>query len=67
MPIVRIEWFKGRTNDQKEAVAKAITEVMQTHAQVKPESLIIVFDDVERDNWATAGRLASRPDPGSRT
>ena len=67
MPIIRIEWFKGRTDDQKEAVARAITEVMQTHTQVKPESVIVVFADVDRGNWATAGRLASRPDARPQT
>lgn len=60
MPIVRVEWFAGRSEDQKAAVAQGITEVMNAHGGVKPESLIIVFDDIDRSNWATGGVLASR-------
>lgn len=63
MPIVRVEWYAGRTEDQKAAVAQGITEVMRTQAGVKPESLFIVFEDVDRSNWATGGVLASRAGP----
>jgi 4-oxalocrotonate tautomerase len=63
MPIVRVEWFAGRTEDQKAAVAQGIAEVMRTQGGVRPESLFIVFEDVERSNWATGGVLASRATP----
>ncbi len=61
MPIVRVEWLAGRTEDQKAAVAEGIAEVMRVQAGVKPESLFIVFEDVARTDWATGGVLASRP------
>ena len=36
-----------------------ITEVMVNVAQTTPEATIIVFEDVARENWAQAGKLAS--------
>jgi 4-oxalocrotonate tautomerase len=59
MPIVRVEMWPGRTHAQKQELARAITEVMVNVAQTTPEATIIVFDDVARENWAQAGKLAS--------
>ena len=59
MPIVKIEMFAGRTHAQKAELAKAITDDVVRIAQTPPEAVIIVFEDVERDNWAEAGKLVS--------
>lgn len=59
MPIVRIEMFEGRTHAQKQELARAITEAVVNIAQTTPEATIVVFQDVSRDNWATAGKLES--------
>ena len=59
MPIVRVEMWPGRTHEQKAKLAKAITDAVQDIAGAPPEATIIVFDDVSKDNWAEAGKLAS--------
>ena len=59
MPIVRVEMWLGRTHEQKAALAKAITEVMVSIAKTTPETTIVVFEDVPKENWAEAGVLAS--------
>jgi len=59
MPIVRIEMWPGRTQAQKRELARAITEVVCNVAQTTPEATIVVFQDVAKENWAQAGRLAS--------
>ena len=59
MPIVRIEMFEGRTHAQKQELARAITEAVVNIAQTTPEATILVFQDVSRDNWASAGKLES--------
>ena len=33
--------------------------VVRRNRQTTPEAVTIVFEDVERDNWAEAGKLAS--------
>jgi len=59
MPIVRVEMWPGRTQAQKRELARQITEVVCNVAQTTPEATIIVFEDVAKENWAQAGRLAS--------
>ena len=59
MPIVRVEMWPGRTHEQKQKLAKAITDAIVDIAKTTPEATIIVFDDVPKENWAQSGVLAS--------
>jgi 4-oxalocrotonate tautomerase len=59
MPIVRLEMWPGRTHAQKQELARAITEAVCNIAHTTPEATIVVFQDIARDNWAQAGRLAA--------
>lgn len=59
MPIVRIEMWPGRTHAQKQELARAITEIMVNVAQTTPEATIVIFEEVPKENWAQAGKLAS--------
>ena len=59
MPIIRIEMWEGRTHAQKAELARVITDSMVTIAHTTPEATIIVFEDISKANWATAGVLAS--------
>jgi 4-oxalocrotonate tautomerase len=59
MPIVRVEMWTGRTKAQKQELARAITEVICNIAHTTPEKTIVVFQDIAKDDWAEAGRLAS--------
>lgn len=59
MPIIRVEMWTGRTKAQKQELARAITEVVCNIAHTTPEATIVVFQDVAKDDWAQAGRLAS--------
>jgi len=59
MPIVRVEMWSGRTKAQKQELARAITEVVCNIAHTTPEATIVVFEDIDKENWAEAGRLAS--------
>jgi 4-oxalocrotonate tautomerase len=59
MPIIHVEMFSGRTQAQKRELARAITEAICNIAQTTPEATIVIFQDVERDNWAQSSRLVS--------
>ena len=59
MPIVRVEMWSGRTHAQKVELAQAITDAVVTVAQTTPESVIVVFTDIAKENWAASGTLAS--------
>ena len=60
MPYVRIELVAGRSEDQKAAIAAAVTQAMVEHGGANPQSVWVVFDDVQKQNWATGGTLMSR-------
>jgi 4-oxalocrotonate tautomerase len=51
--------WPGRTHEQKQKLAKAITDAMVEIGKTTPEATIIVFEDVEKSNWAQSGKLAS--------
>ncbi|NOZ58085.1 MAG: 4-oxalocrotonate tautomerase [Euryarchaeota archaeon] len=57
MPVVRVTMWKGRTKEQKAKLAEAITRAMVEIAGTEPEHVHIIFEDVEREDWAIAGRL----------
>jgi 4-oxalocrotonate tautomerase len=62
MPIVRIEMWPGRTPAQKRELARVITDAMVSIAQTTSDATIVIFDDIERANWAQGGKLASEGD-----
>ena len=59
MPIVRVEMWTGRTEAQKKELARVITDAMVNIAHTTPEATIVVFEDIDKDNWAQAGKLSS--------
>jgi 4-oxalocrotonate tautomerase len=60
VPYVKIELLAGRSEEQKAAVAKAVTDALVELAGAQPDSIFIVFDDVAPANWASGGQLLSR-------
>ena len=62
MPIVRVEMWTGRTLAQKKELARVITDAMVNIAHTTAEATIIVFQDIPREDWAQAGKLASEED-----
>jgi len=59
MPTIHVEWFAGRTQDQKEELARAITEAVARIAKVPPDATSIIFTDVQKADWSTGGVMAS--------
>ncbi len=59
MPIVRVEMWPGRTDDQKRELARAITESVVSIAGTSPAETIVIFQEISKDSWAKAGVLAS--------
>lgn len=66
MPTLRVELFEGRTPEQKAALAQAFTQACVDVLGSSPDGVDILFYDVPRHNWATAGTLWSdKGKPGS--
>jgi 4-oxalocrotonate tautomerase len=63
MPTIRVELFAGRTHEQKAALAAALTEATVRTLGGSPDSVDVLFFDIERSDWATGGTLWSDKAP----
>ena len=59
IPNITIQWFAGRTDQQKREITAAITEAMVKIGKTTADQVHIVFQDVEKSNWGFNGKLAS--------
>ena len=59
MPNITVQWYVGRTDDQKRQIVAAITDAMVTIGKTTADQVHVVFQDVERSNWGVNGKLAS--------
>ena len=57
MPRITVQMFTGRTIDQKRALVKGITDVVVETCNVSPQSVAIVIDEMQDENYARAGTL----------
>ncbi|WP_439814885.1 2-hydroxymuconate tautomerase [Zavarzinia sp. CC-PAN008] len=59
MPMIRVEMYPGRTQDQKRALVKALTDAFVATAGATPDAVQVVLTEVAPSDWAVAGILAS--------
>ena len=55
MPYISVSLYPGRTEEQKQDFAKAVTESAVKILKTKPEHVIVVFDENPKENWFLAG------------
>jgi 4-oxalocrotonate tautomerase len=51
MPFVHIDWFEGRTAEQKAEIAKRIEEALGEIAGVPPEHCWVKFSDSRKTDF----------------
>jgi len=59
MPVVHIYLYAGRSQEQKSEMVRRISKDFEEVLNVKPESLNVLFHDMEKSNWGVRGMLAS--------
>ena len=59
MPVVNVAMYAGRTDQQKSDLAKAITKAISDTAGIPDSATTIIFQDVEKTEWAVGGVMAS--------
>jgi 4-oxalocrotonate tautomerase len=59
MPVVIVEMWQGRTEEQKEKLIKGITKAFEDIG-VTCEHLYIVIHDVPKCNWGMRGEQSSK-------
>ena len=57
MPFVSIKIAKGRTTEQKRALAESVTAAIASSIDVDPQKIWIEIDEFELENFAVDGQL----------
>jgi 4-oxalocrotonate tautomerase len=60
MPVLNITIFKGRTEDQKQMLAHALTKAVHDTLGSPVSDVRIIINEVSRDNFAAGGLLRSK-------
>jgi 4-oxalocrotonate tautomerase len=56
MPLIIVSMYPGRSPEQKDEFAKAITKAAVQILNTKSEHVIVVFDEKPKENWFQSGR-----------
>lgn len=60
MPFITVEILPGRTIDQRQDFAAAVTAAAVTHLATQPDRVRIRFTEISEDDLARGGFLLSR-------
>ncbi|HJT49668.1 MAG TPA: tautomerase family protein [Nitrososphaeraceae archaeon] len=55
MPLISVSMYPGRTREQKEEFAKAITNAAVQILKTKAEHVIVVYEENPQENWFISG------------
>lgn len=50
--------YAGRDKDAKRRIAEGITRVFEAES-VPRDAVTVIMNDIQKDNWAEAGKLSS--------
>ena len=56
MPLITVSLYPGRTQEQKDDYAKAITKSAVEILKTSENHVIVVFDEKPKENWFMAGK-----------
>ena len=59
MPVIKVEMFEGRTDDQKKNLVKELTTSFINVCGGHPEGVHIVIQEHKKENWGVGGILSS--------
>ncbi len=59
MPIVTIEWYEGRSPEQKKELAEKLTDLMVDVGKTERDHVWIRFVDSPKSEWAMGGEIQS--------
>jgi len=59
MPLIRVEMFEGRTDEQKKILVKELTDSFIKSCGGNREAVDVIITDIEQKNWGKAGELYS--------
>ena len=57
MPVVTIEWYQGRSPEQKKEIAEKLTDLLVEVGGTERSHVWIRFVDSDKADWAMGGEL----------
>ncbi|BFM09557.1 2-hydroxymuconate tautomerase [Halioxenophilus aromaticivorans] len=60
MPIIRIEMLQGRSDEQKEALIKEVTDAVVKSIAAPPENITVSIAEFSKTNWGLGGVTAKK-------
>ncbi len=57
MPIVTVEWYEGRTAEQKREIAEKLTDLLVEVGKTERDHVWVRFVDSRRGDWSMGGQL----------
>jgi 4-oxalocrotonate tautomerase len=57
MPVVTIEWYEGRSPEQKKEIAEKLTDLLEDVGNVSRDQVWIRFVDSPKSEWAMGGEV----------
>ena len=60
MPVIKIDMWSGRNEEQKEIIIKKVTDAIVEACGCPKEAVTVVFDDIPKENWGSGGEQHSK-------
>ncbi len=57
MPIVTVEWYEGRSAEQKAEIARKLTDLLVDVGKTQREHVWVRFVESPKSEWAIGGDL----------
>ena len=57
MPIVTIEWYEGRTPEQKRELAEKLTDLLVEVGKAQRDAVWVRFVDSAKSDWSVGGEI----------
>ncbi|GLC87974.1 2-hydroxymuconate tautomerase [Lysinibacillus piscis] len=59
MPYVTVKLLEGRTDEQKRALVKEVTEAVSRTVDAPAENIVVFIEDMPKNHYGVAGTLFS--------
>ena len=56
MPLVEIEWFKGRDDATRVKTIDLVTKAVREGCECSPEAVTMIIQDIHRASWCQGGK-----------
>jgi 4-oxalocrotonate tautomerase len=57
MPIITVQWYEGRSAEQKKEFAEKVTDLMVEVGKTDRDAVWVRFEDSPKSDWAIGGEI----------